>query len=104
MRSISELLRVLAKDPSVLLELQHAEAMTTPDKYKTHFFRAQSIKRYMEKYTAEKAAEYTLSYIYSACPKCGSENTEVVNFNEVWRDGDIVCRECKAYVRGYDAG
>lgn len=42
--------------------------------------------------------------VLSACPVCGGTDTEVRNFDELWRDGDIVCNECATYVRGFDAG
>lgn len=41
---------------------------------------------------------------YKACPECGGTNFEVRNYNETWRDGDVHCVDCGAYVRTYDAG
>ena len=40
------------------------------------------------------------------CPKCGSPPSqhEVRNYDEMWRDGDVHCTKCEAYVRDYDAG
>lgn len=40
------------------------------------------------------------------CPNCGSPPTkhEVQNYDETWRDGDVVCTVCGTRVRGYDAG
>lgn len=39
------------------------------------------------------------------CPKCGkdSRHWHVENYNEIWRDGDVVC-ECGQFIRDYDAG
>lgn len=41
---------------------------------------------------------------YDTCPECGSTNTEVENFDELWRDGDVICQDCRTYVRMFDAG
>lgn len=40
------------------------------------------------------------------CPKCGAPPSEheVQNYDEIWRDGDVVCTRCDTRVRGYDAG
>lgn len=40
------------------------------------------------------------------CPKCGSPPSEheVRNHSLMWRDGDVYCTRCGAYVRLYDAG
>lgn len=40
------------------------------------------------------------------CPKCDSppNHHEVRNYDEMWRDGDVHCKDCGTYVRGYDAG
>lgn len=40
----------------------------------------------------------------NSCPECLHPETEVVNYDEMWRDGDVVCKRCGVYVRGYDAG
>jgi hypothetical protein len=39
------------------------------------------------------------------CPACGKDyrHWRVENYDEMWRDGDVVC-ECGARVRRYDAG
>lgn len=41
---------------------------------------------------------------YNSCPQCGSTDTEVRNYDPHWSDGDVVCKKCGTYVRGYDAG
>lgn len=40
------------------------------------------------------------------CPKCfaGPKDQTVHNYDDVWRDGDVICDKCNTYVRGYDAG
>ena len=40
------------------------------------------------------------------CPECGASPSEheVKNYNEMFRDGDVHCKKCGAYVRAYDAG
>jgi hypothetical protein len=52
----------------------------------------------------EKLCDYALRYGMNACPACASQRTSVQSFNEVWRDGDIFCDDCGAYVRMFDAG
>lgn len=39
------------------------------------------------------------------CPNCGSSPREhkLVNFDPMFRDGDIHCSLCNTFVRGYDA-
>lgn len=49
-------------------------------------------------------AELEYLALRNSCPQCGSVNTEVRNFDQVWRDADVVCRDCDTYVRDYDAG
>lgn len=42
---------------------------------------------------------------YEACPQCGrTDMLEVQNYDPVWRNGQVWCRRCNMYVRGYDAG
>ena len=41
---------------------------------------------------------------HKACPKCGSKEYEVRNYDEMWRDGDVHCADCGTYIRMYDAG
>lgn len=41
---------------------------------------------------------------YNSCPECQSSDVEVVDYDPMWRDGDVVCKRCHTYVRGYDAG
>lgn len=41
---------------------------------------------------------------YNSCPECKGTNTEVLNYDMMWHEGDIVCTKCRCYVRGYDAG
>jgi ribosomal protein L37AE/L43A len=40
----------------------------------------------------------------NTCPKCGSTEMELRNYDMMWHDGDIHCQKCGTYVRGYDAG
>jgi hypothetical protein len=42
--------------------------------------------------------------INNTCPECGSQNTVLENHSMIWHDGDIVCADCRTYVRGWDAG
>jgi hypothetical protein len=41
---------------------------------------------------------------YQKCPSCGGTNFEVRNYSLMWHDGDVYCKDCDVYVRGYDAG
>jgi hypothetical protein len=41
---------------------------------------------------------------WNTCPECRSTNTKVDNYDDMWRDGDVVCVDCGTYVRMYDAG
>lgn len=52
----------------------------------------------------KKLGEFVVRYIANACHKCGSCKTEVVNYDPLWRDGDVVCSECKEHIRFYNAG
>jgi hypothetical protein len=40
------------------------------------------------------------------CPKCSSppNEHEVRDYDETWRDGNVYCNLCGAFVRFYDAG
>ena len=40
------------------------------------------------------------------CPKCSAppSEQEVRNYDEIWRDGDVYCKQCNTRVRDYDAG
>lgn len=38
------------------------------------------------------------------CPKCGSKETELRNYNMMWHDGDVHCAGCGEFVRTWDAG
>jgi hypothetical protein len=40
----------------------------------------------------------------TVCPKCGSTEMTVRNYDPMWHDGDVHCVKCGEYVRGYDAG
>ena len=51
-----------------------------------------------------RAADLAWRAMYNQCPECGSEDTAVENHDLMWHDGDVVCQECRCYVRGYDAG
>ena len=37
-------------------------------------------------------------------PGCNSTTTTLINYDPLWRDGDIVCASCAAHVRNFDAG
>ena len=42
---------------------------------------------------------------YKKCPTDPShEGFDLRDYDEIWRDGDIHCAECGAFIRGYDAG
>lgn len=41
---------------------------------------------------------------YNQCPECGSSNTRCENHDPMWGDGDVICQDCRTYVRMYDAG
>lgn len=45
-------------------------------------------------------------FVHVHCKKCSSPPSKHVlrNYDPIWRDGDIYCKECGEYVRGYDAG
>lgn len=45
------------------------------------------------------------SNVGRVCPNCGKDHWHwhVENYDEVWRDGDVVC-VCGTRVRSYDAG
>ncbi len=38
--------------------------------------------------------------------KCSKKKQEakMINYSLMWHDGDIVCDNCKCYIRSYDAG
>ena len=42
------------------------------------------------------------------CPTCKGkpEKVKLVNYDDMWRDGEIICadEECNRFVRDYDAG
>lgn len=40
------------------------------------------------------------------CPECGSAPSRHImkNYSLMWHEGDVYCKDCHAYVRGYDAG
>ena len=40
------------------------------------------------------------------CPTCGSDfrKWRVVDYNEIWRDGKVICSVCDTFIRDYDAG
>jgi transcription elongation factor Elf1 len=54
----------------------------------------------------DKATEPKKLFDFPKCPKCGSESSrhEVRNYDMMWHDGDVYCKDCGTYVRGYDAG
>jgi hypothetical protein len=47
-------------------------------------------------------------HLINGCKKCpvdpAHQGFEVRNYDEMWRDGDVHCAECGAYIRRYDAG
>jgi len=42
------------------------------------------------------------NYDRDTCKKCGSKDLEMKNFNQIWRDADLYCRDCGAFVRVWD--
>lgn len=54
--------------------------------------------------TIYKKAELDWRQVRNTCPQCGSEHVAVENHDAMWHDGDIVCQDCRTYVRMYDAG
>lgn len=38
------------------------------------------------------------------CPKCGSIEFELKNYDMAFHDGDIHCANCGQYIRRFDAG
>lgn len=53
---------------------------------------------------AYKDAELLWREHRNSCAQCGSTELRLENYDDVWRDGDVVCARCDCYVRGYDAG
>lgn len=42
---------------------------------------------------------------YQKCPvDPAHKGYEVRDYDELWRDGEVHCAECGAYIRRYDAG
>lgn len=35
---------------------------------------------------------------------CKHKNTKVINYDPIWRDGDVICEDCGKHIRTYDAG
>ena len=35
---------------------------------------------------------------------CKHKETVVINYDPVWRDGDVVCVDCGKHIRSFDAG
>lgn len=38
------------------------------------------------------------------CPKCGSTEFELKNYDESFHDGDVHCADCGQFIRRFDAG
>lgn len=59
----------------------------------------------MENIKCDKCKKENLFRQCDHCPKCDSppSDHQVENFDPRFRDGDVVCKKCKTYVRGYDA-
>lgn len=57
-------------------------------------------------YENPKEKELSLAFRkkYNMCPECQSENTACENYDPMWHDGDVICQDCRTYVRGFDAG
>lgn len=51
-----------------------------------------------------KRSQLAFRKAYNQCPECNSNNTGVENYDPMWQDGDIICQDCRTYVRMYDAG
>jgi hypothetical protein len=53
----------------------------------------------------ERSEPFHAINTYKKCPVDQThEGYEVRNYDEMWRDGDIHCKQCGAYIRMYDAG
>lgn len=55
---------------------------------------------------AETFVGHLLASNSKNCPRCGAPPSEheVRDYDPVWRDGNVHCKICGSYVRGYDAG
>jgi hypothetical protein len=53
-----------------------------------------------ERWEAEKASNAH----YNSCPECGGTKLELLHYDMMWHDGDLICENCRCYVRGFDAG
>lgn len=37
------------------------------------------------------------------CQECGSNNTYIKNYDMMWYDGKLHCRDCGTFIRDWDA-
>jgi hypothetical protein len=35
---------------------------------------------------------------------CEHKNQTVTNYNPMWKDGDVICKDCGKFIRTWDAG
>lgn len=38
------------------------------------------------------------------CPRCGGDRKHVINYSMMWHDGDVICSDCRLWIRSFDAG
>ena len=48
--------------------------------------------------------EGVLTVSNTQCPKCGSTEFEMRNYEMMWHEGDIHCEKCGEFIRHFDAG
>jgi hypothetical protein len=89
---------IINGNDQAVLELQHFCVLNGRN------FVADRIKKAIEKNIGSNLRDFVIRYIYSVCPKCASDDTEVVDFSESFRDGSLICSHCRCYIRLYDAG
>lgn len=41
---------------------------------------------------------------YYMCSRCACGKTEIRNYDAMWHDGQVHCKDCGTYIREYDAG
>lgn len=76
---------------------------TGEDRYALHDFIRLSTE---EKKSVIREALSDEMIKYRVCKQCGShpKNHKVVDYDSVWRDGNVTCTICDAFVRSFDAG
>jgi len=98
MRTEQAILEDIVKNSkTAVLEMQHFCALNGMD------YVAKRISAAMEEHQIKDKNDYVVRSIFSACPKCASQETSIVDFRELFRDGSLICKKCKTYIRYYDA-